>query len=85
MGDIITNLDPTTVISSTSVWLGALFNELFPVALIGLGIILAGAFIAFVIRTIINATTLIFSKDDRTYWLKTGIKPTDWKKYHDQD
>lgn len=73
MGDIITNLNPANLIASTSNWVGPLFYEMLPWALAGLGIILAGLFVSFLINKIGDGIHSVFHIDKEEYIRKYGI------------
>lgn len=88
MGEIITSLAPAQVIASTSVWLGALFNEMWPVALIGLGIGLAGIFVAWLIAKIGATVKHVFSSskfDSDEYWTTWQQEERRRGKFFDSD
>lgn len=71
MGDIIATLNPIDIISSTTRWINPLFNELLPIALVGLGIITAGLFVAWLVNMITNAIGKLFGhKEEIDYHQK---------------
>lgn len=62
MGEIITNLSPNGVFATTSQWLGPLFLEMLPWALVGLGIVVGGYILGWFIRKLWSGVKIALGK-----------------------
>jgi len=60
MGDIITTLSPSTTFHGIGTWLQPLFWELWPIALVGFGIMIIAFMIPWLIEGFMNMATDIF-------------------------